>query len=70
MQNHLNKSSEHVHIPVDRVTIEGELVLSADAGAVVVFPQGIGNEAVASANLRLAELLQAAKFATLSERAA
>lgn len=68
MQNHPNASSEHVHIPVDRVTIEGELVLPADAGAVVVFPQGIGNEALGSANVHLAELLQAANFATLSVR--
>lgn len=61
-------SSEHVHIPIDRVTIEGELVLAPNAGAVVVFPQGIGNESVRSANAHVAELLQAAKFATLSVR--
>ena len=61
-------SSERVHIPVDRVTLHGDLVLSSSAGAVVLLPQGIADESLRAATARVAESLQRENFATLSVR--
>ena len=67
-QSEHNPSSERVHIPVDRVMIEGDLLLSPSARAVIVCPEGIGDEVIRSASHGLAESLQNPQFATLSIR--
>jgi putative phosphoribosyl transferase len=63
-----NASVEQVHIPIDRVRIEGELIVPTAARAIVILMQGIGSDAVQSANDEVAKVMREAGLAVLHLR--
>jgi putative phosphoribosyl transferase len=54
-----------VHIPVDAVTLDGELVLPEDAEAIVIFAHGSGSSRHSPRNKFVAEALQEEGLGTL-----
>src|SRR5438067_13423500 len=54
-----------VHVPLGRVTLDGDLTIPAHARAVVLFAHGSGSSRFSSRNRRVAGLLQERGFATL-----
>jgi dienelactone hydrolase len=61
-----NKAQETtVHIPIDHVTLEGELVTPLQARSIVLFAQGSGSSRFSSRNRFVAKHLQREGMATL-----
>jgi len=56
---------EAVHIPVSGVTIEGDLIVPANAIGLVIFAHGSGSSRFSRRNRAVAEVLSGAGFATL-----
>ena len=56
---------EAVHIPVSDVTIEGDLIVPANATGLVIFAHGSGSSRFSRRNRAVAEVLSGAGFATL-----
>lgn len=54
-----------VHIPVDSVTLEGELYVPQGAKGIVVFAHGSGSSRFSSRNIFVAEVLRSAGLGTL-----
>jgi putative phosphoribosyl transferase len=54
-----------VHIPVGRVTLEGDLAIPAAAGGIIVFAHGSGSSRLSSRNRLVAQHLQSEGLATL-----
>ncbi|QEC65797.1 alpha/beta hydrolase [Panacibacter ginsenosidivorans] len=54
-----------VHIPVDKTTVEGELIIPHNAGAVVIFSHGSGSSRFSVRNQIVAKFLQQKNFGTL-----
>jgi putative phosphoribosyl transferase len=57
--------AQEVAIPIDGVTLAGDLVIPADATAVVLFAHGSGSSRFSQRNRAVAGALQRAGFATL-----
>ena len=55
----------NVHIPIERTTLEGNLVTPAHARGMVLFAHGSGSSRHSPRNRYVAEVLQTAGFATL-----
>lgn len=57
--------NSEVHIPVGKTTIEGELIIPRNAGAVVIFSHGSGSSRFSVRNQMVAKFLQQKNFGTL-----
>src|SRR5690606_19208313 len=56
---------QEVKIPADSVTLEGELIIPADAKGIVLFAHGSGSSRHSPRNKYVAEVLRNAKLGTL-----
>jgi len=54
-----------VNIPVDKVMVQGELIIPENARAIVIFSHGSGSSRFSSRNQQVAKYLQDKKFGTL-----
>jgi putative phosphoribosyl transferase len=57
--------NEDVHIPVDKIMLEGELVIPGEANAIVIFSHGSGSSRFSPRNRMVAEYLHRQQFGTL-----
>ncbi|HEX8725469.1 MAG TPA: hypothetical protein VF737_08785 [Gemmatimonadaceae bacterium] len=58
-------TDSHVHLPVGRVTLEGDLSVPAGATSLVLFAHGSGSSRLSPRNIQVARGLQEAGLATL-----
>lgn len=61
----MNTTKQAVHIPIDTLTLEGELVVPAGAQGVVAFAHGSGSSRHSPRNTFVARILQEAGLGTL-----
>ena len=57
--------NKDVHIPVDKIVLEGELVIPAEANAIVIFSHGSGSSRFSPRNRMVAAYLQRQHLGTL-----
>ena len=57
--------NEDVHIPVDKIMLEGELVIPGEANAIVIFSHGSGSSRFSPRNRMVAEYLHRQQLGTL-----
>lgn len=60
-----NKLKKEVSIPIDRISLVGDLSIPEDAKGIVVFAHGSGSSRHSSRNKYVAQILEEAGFATL-----
>jgi putative phosphoribosyl transferase len=56
---------KEVNIPVEKVVVQGELIIPENARAIVIFSHGSGSSRFSSRNQQVAKYLQDKKFGTL-----
>jgi hypothetical protein len=59
------RSNEEVSIPVENVSLNGELIIPVKAKAIVIFSHGSGSSRFSSRNKMVASYLHENKFGTL-----
>jgi alpha/beta superfamily hydrolase len=56
---------QEVNIPVDKITLEGELIIPGEASAIILFSHGSGSSRFSPRNKMVSEFLQRKNYGTL-----